>query len=105
MAARPYHLPGIRTQTEDDSTIKVNIHFQRSGWQKWLGAPAEYDKQFELDSLGTEVFSACDGQTSVSKIIKRFAASHHLNTAEAEIAVTKYLKTLMAKRIIGMAVD
>ena len=105
MAARPYPLSGIRTKTEEDGTITISMHFQRSGWQKWLGAPAEYDKQVELDALGTEVFSACDARMSVSKIIKRFAASHHLNMAEAEIAVTKYLKTLMDKRIVGMAVD
>jgi len=105
LAARPYPLPGIRIQAEEDGKIKILIRFQRSGWQKWLGAPAEYERQFELDNLGCEVFEACDGNTSVKKIVKRFAASHDLNVAEAEMAVTKYMKTLMMKRIIGMALD
>ena len=105
MTARPYPMPGIKTQTEDDQSIRITIHFQRSEWQKWFGAPPEYEKQFELDSLGSEVFRACDGKTSVGKIVERFAASHGLNAAEAEMAVARYMKTLMTKRIIGMALD
>lgn len=105
MAARPYALPGIRTKEDADGSITVLIRFQRSGWQKWLGAPAEYERRFQLDSLGSEVFEACDGKTSVEQTVKRLSASHNLNIAEAELAVTKYLKTLMMKRIIGMAID
>ena len=105
MAARPYTMPGIKVQTTDDGVMKISIHFQRSEWQKWFGAPAEYEKQFELDSLGCEVFNACDGKTSVEKIVEGFAASHGFNIAEAEMAVTRYMKTLITKRIIGMAVD
>lgn len=105
MTARPYPLSGIRTKEESDGSITILIRFQRNGWQKWLGAPAEYDRQFELDSLGSEVFESCDGKTPVKQIVKRFSASHTLNIAEAELAVTKYLKTLMTKRIIGMAID
>jgi len=105
MAARPYPMPGIRLQMEADGATTIKIRFGRSGWQKWLGAPAEYEKQFQLDSLGTEVFEACDGKTSVRQIVERFSASHSLNTAEAEMAVTKYMKTLMMKRILGMAAD
>lgn len=105
MAARPYPLPGIRTKKEEDGSITVLIRFQRSGWQKWLGAPAEYERQYQLDSLGSEVLAACDGETSVKQTVKRFSTSHNLNIAEAELAVTKYLKTLMMKRIIGMAIE
>lgn len=105
MIARPYQLSGIRSKEEADGSITVLIRFQRSGWQKWLGAPAEYERQYELDSLGSEVFEACDGKTPVKQIVKRFSASHNLNIAEAELAVTKYMKTLMMKRIIGMAID
>jgi len=105
MSARPYRMPGIQCRRGEDGSISVSIRFQRSGWQRWFGAPEEYEKRYELDSLGKEVFESCDGKTAVRAIVKQFAASHHLNAAEAEIAVTQYVKTLMAKRIIGMAVD
>jgi len=98
-------MPGLRVETREDASTRIVIRFQRSEWQKWLGAPADYEKQFELDSLGSEVFKACDGKTSVDRIVEGFAASHGFNRAEAEMAVSRYMKTLMTKRIIGMAVD
>lgn len=104
MDSRPHPMPGIRIEEEADGTIKVLIGFKRSKWQKWFGAPPEYERQYLLDALGREVFDACDGDRSVREIVERFADVHSLNIAEAEMAVTKYLKTLMMKRIIGMAV-
>jgi len=105
MEARPHLMPGLRTEEEADGSINVLIRFQRSKWQKWLGAPPEYERKYQLDTLGREVLDACDGGTSVRRIIAGFAAAHSLNVTEAEIAVTKYLKTLMMKRVIGMAVS
>lgn len=104
MDGRPHIMSGLRIVEEADGSVKVFIRFQRSKWQKWLGAPPEYQRQYLLDTLGREVFDACDGGTPVRKIVERFAAAHSLNVTEAEMAVTKYLKTLMMKRIIGMEI-
>jgi len=104
MDARPHPMPAIRTEEESDGSIKILIRFQRSKWQKWFGAPPEYERQYLLDALGREVFEACDGNAPVSEIIKRYADAHNVNIAEAEMAVTQYLKTLMMKGIIGMAI-
>ncbi len=104
MDGRPHVMSGIRIEEEAGGTLKILIRFQRSKWQKWLGAPPDYQRQYQLDGLGREVFDACDGRTPVSRIVERFAAAHSLNVTEAEIAVTRYLKTLMMKRIIGMEI-
>lgn len=104
MEARPYPMPGIRAQEEADGELKILRRFERSNWQKWLGAPPEYERHFLLDPLGREVFEACSGKATVKKIVERFAVAHSLSITEAEMAVTKYLKTLMMKGIVGMAV-
>jgi hypothetical protein len=73
-------------------------------WQKWFGAPSEYDRRYVLDALGREVLEACDAQASVREIVDRFARGHNVSVPEAEIAVTAYLKTLMAKGLIEIEV-
>lgn len=104
MDAFPHHTAGIRTTDGEDGAIKVLMHFRRGRWQKWFGAPAEYERQYHLDSLGREVFEACDGSEPVSAIAQAFARRHKVSVPEAEIAVANYLKTLMGKGIIRMAI-
>ena len=58
-----------------------------------------------LDKLGTEVYNACDGKTGVRALMKRFGADHKLSLAEAEMSVTQYLKTLVSKGLIVIAID
>jgi len=112
LRSRPYKMPGVRRQepasgaaAAANGAIQLLVRRRSSRLQKWLGAPAEYDRRYELDALGGEVYQACDGKKRVNEIVARFARAHQLNAAEAELAVTTYLKTLMGKGLIGMAVD
>ena len=62
-------------------------------------------RSYGLDRFGMQVYEACDGKTSVRRIVKRFAADNGLGPAEAELAVSRFLKTLMAKGLIAMEVS
>lgn len=59
-------------------------------------------KNYELDSLGEEVWQQCDGQTSVELIIERFAEKHRLHFHEARASVLSYMQTLAQKRLIAI---
>lgn len=59
-------------------------------------------RQLQLDLLGTVVWDLLDGQRSVQMLIERFAAQYQLQTREAEISVTQFLRELGRRGIIGM---
>lgn len=105
MDAVPHPMTGIRISEEEDGAIKVGLKLESTKWQKRFGAPPEYERQYVLDPLGREVLEACDGTAPVRAIAQEFARHHKVSIPEAEISVTTFLKTLMAKGIIRMVVE
>lgn len=103
--ALPRLTAGLDTTEEEDGTIAVKMRLKSTKLQKFFGAPPEYDRRYVLDALGREVLEACDGRAFVREIVDNFARDHKVSVPEAEIAVTAYLKTLMAKGLIGMKIE
>ena len=96
-------MPILRRE-EVDGELKVTIRYMRPGWQQWLGADETCEHSMILDVLGRELYEACDGKQNVKKMVERFAAAHSISVAEAELAVTTYLRTLLKKGLIVMAI-
>ncbi|MEJ2472833.1 MAG: PqqD family protein [Desulfobacterales bacterium] len=61
-----------------------------------------YHKKLQLDALGTEVWELMDGGTRVQDVIRQFAARHRLQQREAELAVTRFLRELGKRGLIGL---
>lgn len=59
-------------------------------------------KKLHLDELGTAVWDLMDGTRSVRQIIQRFATRYQLHPREAEVAVTRFLRTLGKRGLIGL---
>jgi hypothetical protein len=59
-------------------------------------------KKIELDELGTSVWNLMDGNRSVRQVVKMFAEMHQLDTREAEVSVTQFLRELGRRGLIGM---
>ena len=51
------------------------------------------------------VLSFCDGKRTVNEIVRRFAKATHVSVPEAEMAVTKFMKTLLSKGLVVMELD
>jgi hypothetical protein len=60
-------------------------------------------RQLELDELGTLTWALIDGKRSVRGIVKQFAGQTRVHPKEAEAAVTRFLRELGRRGIIGMA--
>ena len=105
MAGRPEQLPYLRQEQTPEGSMRITVRLGRPKWQRWLGGEGEVTRTFSLDCLGREVYHACDGKTSVSRIISEFAERHKISLAEAEMSVTAFLKTLLMKGLIAMAVE
>jgi hypothetical protein len=105
LAGRPVRLPAESVTETGEGGAEVAVRLPRPRWQTWLGAEEMAVRRFELDELGREVYDGCDGRTEVSALVKRFARRHGMSLAEAEMAVTQFLRTLMERGLVGMEVD
>jgi len=59
-------------------------------------------RKLQLDVLGTMVWDHIDGRRSVRQIARIFAAVHQLQRREAEMAVTRFLRDLGRRGLIGL---
>jgi hypothetical protein len=59
-------------------------------------------KKLHLDELGTTVWDLMDGRRSARQIISRFARKYQLHTREAEVGVTRFLRILGKRGLIGL---
>ena len=82
----------------------ITIRPWLAGFFRRLGGKSErtIDKKLQLDALGTEVWELMDGHTPVYGIIKRFASIHQLPRREAEVAITRFLRDLGKRGLIGL---
>lgn len=105
MAARPQRLPVIAAREEDDGKLRVTVYREAPRWARMFRSGAQVEQSFRLDTLGREVYEACDGRTDVRTLIRDFARRHKISPAEAELSVTTYLRTLTTKGLVGMVVE
>jgi hypothetical protein len=59
-------------------------------------------KKLQLDELGTSVWNLMDGNRSVRQRVKMFAETHQLETREAEVSVTQFVRELGRRGLIAM---
>ena len=59
-------------------------------------------KKLQLDELGTSVWNLMDGNRSVRQLVKMFAETHQLETREAEVSVTQFMRELGRRGLIAM---
>jgi len=59
-------------------------------------------KKLQLDELGTAVWDLLDGQRSVGQIIEIFARTHRLDNREAEVSVTRFIRELGRRGLLGL---
>ena len=71
------------------------------GRMKWTGGRV-VTRRLELDALGTAVWRMIDGRRSVADIIRSFADRYGVLEQEAEIAVTRFLRALGRRGLIGL---
>jgi hypothetical protein len=105
LSARPLQTDGVARQELPDGGIGLTTRVKRSTWMRVLGARENFERTFQLDYLGRDVYDACNGSHDVQTIVRNFALKHKISLPEAEIAVTTFLKTLMGRGLIAMALD
>jgi hypothetical protein len=104
LEAVPHRLPSLRKE-EKNGKLYVTVQFERPRWQRVLGADKLCERTFGLDAYGRRVYESCDGRRPVRQIIRQFADHAHVSVPEAEMAVTKFMRTLMTKGLVAMEME
>jgi hypothetical protein len=81
------------------------VPLERPWWTRGalrLLLPLREARGFELDALGEEVWSSCDGERTLERIIEDFAARHRIRFHEGRVAVLTFLRSLVERRLIAL---
>ena len=109
MACIPVKSEVVTAYRTDADVIRLRYPLVVKPWiadlAKRFGAAtnAPPARQLELDGLGTLTWELIDGKRTVRAIVKQFARRTRVHPKEAEAAVTRFLRELGRRGIIGMA--
>lgn len=59
-------------------------------------------RKLQLDVLGTQVWSLMDGSRTVKSVVRRFSRENRVPPKEAELAVSRFLRELGRRGLIGL---
>ena len=105
--SRPARNEALKWDRNDEGEAQIRVRRQET-WKVRLLSRMFYipkERKITLDELGTEVWTLCDGRTSVSQMIEVLSRKYQLNRKEAEVSLLTYLKTLGQKRFIGFVIE
>ncbi len=109
LACIPVKSEAVTAYRTDAGVIRLRYPLVVKPWiaelAKRFGAAsnAPPGRQLELDELGTRTWELIDGNRSVRAIVRQFASQTRVHPKEAEAAVTRFLRELGRRGIIGMA--
>ena len=84
------------------SILRLSAPLKPSRLHAVIGKTAS-NKSFDLDALGAFVWQHADGTRTVEALITHFAAHHQLSLREAEVPVLAFLKTLVERNLVALA--
>lgn len=103
LAGVPVLNDNVDVQTRDDGRITLVITKKRSAgfWGRFQ--PREMSRTVKLDELGTFVFKQINGRRNARQIVDMFARRFKLNRREAEFSVVEFIRQLVRRNAISIA--
>ena len=106
LAARPLRLVESDPEPDGKGGAKLKIKLRQAKWAGiFFRMPDGATKTFELDEIGLLVWNACDGRTSVKRLIGAVADRYKVSPREAEVSTFAFLQMLVKKNLVGLAID
>lgn len=95
---------GVDAQKDKDGKMTIRVKVERGAGFLARFQPPFMIRTIELDELGGFVFEQIDGDASVMNIIERFITRFRTDRREAELSTAEFLKSLMKRGVISIAV-
>lgn len=108
LACRPSKNPEVQESPLDSGELLLTYPVKVRPWfgslARRLGAPATevQTRRLQLDTLGTAAWRLLDGRRTVAGVVRAFAREFQLHPREAEVSVTRFLKELGKRGLIGL---
>ena len=106
LEAVPIRNSAARLVERGEGELCLAVPVRRPRWMvppiSWV-VPLAAERRVRLDRLGCEVWDLCDGRRSVEEMVDAFAARHALSFHEARVAVTGYLRELLRRGLLAVA--
>lgn len=108
LSHRPVRNPEAREEALDTGEVMIVYPVRVRPWFVRVAQRFGWDsdkpiiKKLQLDELGTATWKLMDGNRTVQQIVREFAARYQLQSKEAEISVTAFIRELGKRGIIGL---
>lgn len=102
LTRRPLVNAAVTRTPAPDGGVRVTVPVRPVPWRRWVkwAFPMSDGKTLDLDDLGAECLSWCDGETTVGGMIDRMQARWHLSFYEARGILLTFLRPLLKYRVI-----
>lgn len=104
LAAKPIRNPTISWELQEGGNVEMVIPLKKTTKLKILSylfhVPPK--KTVVLDTLGSQVWINCDGDTNVEDIIQALCMKHKMTRKESELSLFSYLQQLVQRGYIGL---
>ncbi len=100
--ARPRRL--LEWREEDGRCVLLRPRFGTSRPGRWLaGLAGDPHYRIRLDEVGTLVWKACDGRTSLAEIARAMRAAFGDRAEPAEERLARFVRRMLKGRMIAVA--
>jgi hypothetical protein len=104
---RPVRNQAVTSEPLADGKSRLSVPLAHRRWSRLLQQvlPLRNAKDVELDELGTELLSWCDGETTFETMIGRYQQRWNLSFFEARSLLIQFFQSLLRRNIIVVAAD
>ena len=96
--------PGVNLVDEEDGRVILSIPLPRGRGFFARFQPPVSERRVRLDEIGTFVVGLIDGERPVLALIDAFVERHRVSRREAELSIAEFLKSLIKRDAISVAV-
>ena len=108
LRAVPMRNTAARAVENQENGVTVYVKQKRPGFMvpplSWI-VPFRPERSVTLDGIGARVWRWCDGTRTVEEVIDLFRGTYSLTFHEARAAVTGYLRMLIKRGILAVAIQ
>ncbi len=111
LAAKPVRNPAVKWEKGEtgeavlEFPVKLPRRIRLAAWLIGKKKDEKATRKIELDEVGTFVWDACDGETTVAEFIRKVAKHYKLPRKESEHSTTLFLKMLAERGVLLMDVS
>lgn len=94
----------VSYERDESGRVVIKVKLQRRGGLLARFQPPVMERNVRLDEVGGFVFGLIDNRRSTFEIIDLFLARYRVNRREAALSVVDFLKSLIKRGVISVAI-